>query len=82
MQLQGVCMQPDDSVWLVQELMEGGDLWGAIGQGRVTWARRGRRVALDIARGLHYLHSQNILHLVRSGAAHREPGVRACGLYM
>ena len=78
MQLQGVCMQPDESVWLVQELMEGGDLWGAIGQGRVTWARRGRRVALDIARGLHYLHSQNILHLV-GGLVGGWRGVCVCG---
>lgn len=43
--------------------MEGGDLQSKIpavnkatGQRAFGWAGRGRRVALDIARGLHYLH--------------------------
>lgn len=59
--------------------MPNGDLYTAIrddGIGRFTWTRRpgpsgrplpntglNRRVALDIARGLHFLHSRRVVHL-------------------
>ncbi|GAB4820308.1 hypothetical protein N2152v2_007354 [Parachlorella kessleri] len=54
---------------LVTEFMELGDLWklvplrGASGQRVFGWHGRGRRVALDVARGLHYLHSRKVVHL-------------------
>ena len=59
--------------------MPNGDLYSAIrddGIGRFSWARRpgpsgrplpntglNRRIALDIARGLHFLHSRRVVHL-------------------
>ncbi len=61
--------------------MQGGDLYSALqsnAQGigaahPLSWWRRGRSVALDIARGLHFLHSE---HVVR-GAARRRPAPSA-----
>ena len=44
---------------LVLEFMEGGDMWSALrGPHReeLQWYGRGRSLALDIARGLHFLH--------------------------
>ena len=62
-----------------QEFMPNGDLYSAIrddGIGRFTWTRKpgpsgrplpntgiNRRIALDIARGLHFLHSRRVVHL-------------------
>lgn len=37
----------------------------------VGWEGRAARLALDIARGLAYLHSQRIIHLVSSSLLHR-----------
>lgn len=61
-QFLGACQLPDRFL-LVTELMEGGSLWTALQRNRVTWAKRGPSVALDVALGLHYLHSRNTLHL-------------------
>ena len=47
----------------VLELMEGGDLSEAIkhdAEGELTWYNKGQRIALDIARGLLYLHSHDV----------------------
>ena len=49
--------------------MQGGDLYSALqsnAQGigvahPLSWWRRGRSVALDIARGLHFLHSEHVV---------------------
>lgn len=61
----GACVRPG-SMMLVTELMEGGDLrsrlrsqsdsaaWG--------WYERGKGAALDVARGLHFLHSHGVVH--------------------
>ena len=53
---------------LVTELMECGDLWNAFQQykesGALTWYKRGRRIAIDVARGLHFLHIHRIIHFV------------------
>ena len=51
--------------------MQGGDLYSALqsnAQGigvahPLSWWRRGRSVALDIARGLHFLHSEHVVRL-------------------
>lgn len=61
-QFLGAC-QLSDRFLLVTELMEGGSLWTALQRNRVTWARRGPVAAIDVALGLHYLHSRNTLHL-------------------
>lgn len=54
-----------NEVQLVTELMAGGDLMVAIKQGWVTWRQHGAQIALDIASGLHYLHSRSpkVVHL-------------------
>lgn len=57
------------SAMLVTEFMELGDLWRALpirnsnGERVFCWSRRGHRVALDVARGLHYLHHKRVVHL-------------------
>ena len=49
-------------------LSQGGDLWKALrwrdqaGRRVFGWYGRGRGAALDIARGLHYLHLHHIVH--------------------
>ena len=50
---------------LVTELLRGGDLAEAIKAGSVSWAAHGSGIALDIASGLHYLHSRSpkVVHL-------------------
>ena len=50
---------------LVMEYVEGGDLWRALQRGAPgvsVWRAQGRRVALDIARGLCFLHARNIVY--------------------
>lgn len=49
---------------LVMEYVEGGDLWRALqreGSRVRSWAQQGNRVALDIARGLCFLHAHSIV---------------------
>lgn len=74
-QFVGACIQREQTM-LITEFMEGGDLYHAIARdtlGRFAWYRRsapdgrrlaglGRRIALDAARGLHFLHSNKIVH--------------------
>ena len=72
------CLQVGQPI-LVTEYLENGDLYKAINsqQGnRYHWYRMqvdgkplpnsgmGRRVALDVARGLHFLHTRKIVHFV------------------
>lgn len=60
----------DDRIVLVTELMEAGDLWHALREqgpsGQLSWYKKGRMIALDIARGLHFLHRHQIIHVVRT----------------
>lgn len=66
-QFYGACLHPG-SLFLVTELMGGGDLYSALRRQRraLRWDALGRRVACDIALGLHYLHSR------RPAVAHRD----------
>lgn len=47
-------------MFIATELMRGGDLYTALRRHPETmaWDRLGRKVALDVALGLNYLHSQ------------------------
>ncbi|KAL0050250.1 hypothetical protein WJX82_007222 [Trebouxia sp. C0006] len=63
-QFHGVCFK-QDNIWVVMELLQQGSLYNALERSkkRCLWYRRGASIALDIAIGLHYLHSHNIMHL-------------------
>ncbi|PRW56882.1 serine threonine- kinase [Chlorella sorokiniana] len=58
----GASLSQEDVV-IVTELMAGGTLWRALKTGKVTFYRRGLKIAIDVARGLHYLHARSIIHL-------------------
>lgn len=53
---------------LCMEYMEGGDLHsalmkdGRIGSNRFGWYNKGKVVALEVARGLHFLHTSGVIH--------------------
>ena len=50
---------------LVTELMEGGDLRAALTsdvEGNLRWFKSGKHIALDVAKGLHFLHSHGVVH--------------------
>lgn len=50
---------------MVDLFRQGGDLSEAIDkdkEGKFTWYRQGRAVALDIAKGIAFLHSMKIVH--------------------
>lgn len=61
----GVCIE-DGNLMVVMELMEGGDLENALlhknSRGHFSWKRYGKRIAMDIIKGLIYIHSKNIIH--------------------
>lgn len=65
-QFYGACLDPPCPM-LVLEFMEGGDLQSCILQdcypncsGQMRWYNRGGRVALDVAKGLVFLHEQKV----------------------
>lgn len=60
-QFQGAHVGEQETM-LVTEYMEAGNLSTNIQAGRVTWYKRGRKIALDIAKGLVFLHSRRIVH--------------------
>ena len=56
--------------WLHSNIAaQGGDLFNALQSSShdsaeahpLSWWRRGRSIALDVARGLHFLHSQHVV---------------------
>lgn len=63
-QFHGVCSK-QDNVWVVMELLEQGSLYNSLERSkrRCMWYHRGASIALDIAKGVYYLHSHNIMHL-------------------
>ncbi|DBA75882.1 TPA: Serine/threonine-protein kinase Nek3 [Trebouxia sp. C0004] len=67
-QLYGACLDSTCPM-LVMEYMEGGDLQSCILQdcypnsiGAFRWYKKGGRVALDVAKGLVFLHEQKVVH--------------------
>jgi Protein kinase domain len=60
-QFQGAYLGPERTL-LVTEYMEGGDLMANIAAGRINWWRRGRKIAIDVAKGLCFLHARRIVH--------------------
>ncbi|DBA88396.1 TPA: hypothetical protein ACH3X2_004890 [Trebouxia sp. C0005] len=71
-QFYGSCEQ-DGKVLLVLEYMEGGDLRHALkGLGskaaQLRWHNKGAHIALDVIKGLHFLHTHGVLHRdIKSG---------------
>ncbi|KAL4434836.1 hypothetical protein ABPG77_005363 [Micractinium sp. CCAP 211/92] len=65
--LMGVALHGDKAMVLT-ELMEGRDLFSRLnvtdksGQRMFSWHRRGKRVALDVASALAYLHGKHVMH--------------------
>ena len=53
--------------------MQGGDLRKALtmdGPDRVTWWKKGKQIACDVARGLAFLHSNKVIHSEQSCIPH------------
>lgn len=65
-QFYGACLDPDRAMFFVTELMKGGDLYSALRHHPETmkWDKLGKKVALDVALGINYLHSRRppLLH--------------------
>lgn len=59
---------PQSTALLVTELMELGDLWRALsakdstGDRIFSWYNRGAQCMIDVANGLHYLHTKRVVH--------------------
>jgi len=77
-QFYGACLEREHAM-LVLEYMEGGDLYQAIQENSypldtrlLSWYQKGGTIALDIAKGLVYLHQNNVcspsnlIYLVKS----------------
>ncbi|KAK9805390.1 hypothetical protein WJX73_010301 [Symbiochloris irregularis] len=64
-QFYGACLQPD-CFFIVTELMHGGDMYSMLKRAPelLAWNKLGKRIALDVALGLNYLHSRRptLLH--------------------
>lgn len=56
----------EDKIFVVMELMAGGDLSNALhgekGRDHFAWNNHGRQIALDLVKAVCYLHSMNIMH--------------------
>ncbi|KAL3148304.1 hypothetical protein ABBQ38_013768 [Trebouxia sp. C0009 RCD-2024] len=64
-QFYGTCPHGNQSM-LVLEYMEGGNLRQALtnnSDGALKWHNKGASIALDIVRGLHFLHSHGVMHM-------------------
>lgn len=63
-QFYGACVQTS-SLFMVSELMEGGDLRNALNADQDAtwgWFGRGKEVCVDMARGLAFLHANKVIH--------------------
>ena len=63
-QFLGVCVD-GTKLMIATELMRGGDLAHALErdvQGELNWSKSGKKIAIDIARGLCFLHANNVIH--------------------
>ncbi|CAL8462229.1 g1760 [Coccomyxa elongata] len=64
----GASLQPGNTI-LAMDYMDNGNLWDALprktkdGRQIFQWNNRGKRVALEIALGLHFLHDLRVAHL-------------------
>ncbi|KAI7841929.1 hypothetical protein COHA_004456 [Chlorella ohadii] len=72
-QLAGVALHGDKAL-LIMEFMEGRDLFSALnlrdksGERVFSWYKRGKRVALDVASALAFLHARKVMHFdVKAG---------------
>jgi serine/threonine-protein kinase CTR1 len=65
-QFYGASLDPGSSMFFVTELMKGGDLYSALRHHPETmrWDKLGKKVALDVALGINYLHTRRppLLH--------------------
>ncbi|KAL0038677.1 hypothetical protein WJX79_002702 [Trebouxia sp. C0005] len=67
-QFYGACLDPGFPM-LVLEYMQGGDLLSCIQHdcyptavGKFKWYKKGRRIALDVAKGMVFMHEQKVVH--------------------
>ncbi|DBB12705.1 TPA: hypothetical protein ACH3X3_005482 [Trebouxia sp. C0006] len=61
----------DDNIYMVLEFMQGGDLKQALRgplSATLSWYNKGAQIALDVIKGVHFLHCHGILHKdIKSG---------------
>jgi hypothetical protein len=63
-QFMGICVD-GTKLMIATELMRGGDLAQALErdvQGDLNWSKSGKKIAIDIARGLCFLHANKVIH--------------------
>lgn len=78
-QFYGACLEREHAM-LVLEYMEGGDLYQAIQENSypldtrlLSWYQKGGQIALDIAKGLVYLHQNQVRFVVSHNRLHCIP---------
>ena len=78
-QFYGACLEREHAM-LVLEYMEGGDLYQAIQENSypldtrlLSWYQKGGQIALDIAKGLVYLHQNQVRFVVSHNPLHCIP---------
>jgi hypothetical protein len=63
-QFMGMCVD-GTKLMIATELMRGGDLAQALQrdvQGDLNWSKCGKKIAIDVAKGLCFLHANNVIH--------------------